>query len=96
LAEQDGIEEERRLFYVAVTRARRDLSLSHPLALAYGYDESFGGGEGRSMFLDELAPRLYEKVGVEESWEDMPTIEIDSDGEMIRPRKGLLKDISEY
>jgi ATP-dependent exoDNAse (exonuclease V) beta subunit len=89
------LEEERRLLYVAVTRARRDLSLSYPRTLAYGGDDSFDG-ESKSIFLEELSPRLYEKVGVEESWDDLPAIVIDTDGEMIRPRKGLLRDVNEY
>jgi DNA helicase-2/ATP-dependent DNA helicase PcrA len=95
LLEGEGLEEERRLLYVAVTRARRDLSLSYPRTLAYGGDDGFGG-EAQSIFLEELSPRLYEKVGVEETWDDLPAIIVDSDGEMIRPRKGLLRDIDEY
>ncbi|MFA6603795.1 MAG: ATP-dependent helicase [Patescibacteria group bacterium] len=51
-AEQGGLEEERRLFYVAVTRARKWLFLSYPAAM--------GGREGGfdyappSLFLEEI------------------------------------------
>lgn len=49
----EGLEEERRLFYVTITRAKNELYLCHPLMRA-GY-----GGEGLTMqqpsrFLDEI------------------------------------------
>ncbi len=86
-----GLEEERRLFYVAVTRARRDLWLTYPLSVGYG-DFSF---EPKSEFLQELSPRLVEEVRIEESYEDLPTISYDENGDPIE-RKGLLKNIDEY
>ncbi len=86
-----GLEEERRLFYVAVTRARRDLWLTYPLSVGYG-DFSF---EPKSEFLQELSPRLVEEVRIEESYDDLPTISYDENGDPIQ-RKGLLKDIGEY
>lgn len=53
LMEDGGLEEERRLFYVAVTRARKWLFLSHPATI--GRDlYSF---EGPSMFLEEISPQ---------------------------------------
>ena len=86
-----GLEEERRLFYVAVTRARRDLWLTYPLSVGYG-DFSF---EPKSEFLQELSPRLVEEVRIEESYDDLPTISYDENGDPIQ-RKGLLKNIDEY
>lgn len=58
LDEEGGVEEERRLFYVAVTRARRHLFLSYPLTM--GFDEMILNRP--SQFLDEVSPRLFERV----------------------------------
>ena len=57
------MEEERRLFYVAVTRAKDSLYLSYPLI--------YSGYEGQvlmktSRYLDELPSSLYEQWEVEE------------------------------
>jgi len=54
LNSEEGEEEERRLFYVAITRARNELYLSYPLIRA-----SFGGSSGDAMqhpsrFLSEI------------------------------------------
>ncbi len=56
LREDDGLAEERRLFYVALTRAKHTLTLTYPMA---------GGGfgdmlAGPSPFLEELHPDLYD------------------------------------
>jgi len=57
LEDENSIEEERRLFYVAVTRARNRLILSYPQTA--GYDSmSFCRP---SMFLEELPPYLTER-----------------------------------
>jgi DNA helicase-2/ATP-dependent DNA helicase PcrA len=58
LDEEGGVEEERRLFYVAVTRARRRLFLSYPLTM--GFDEMVLNRP--SQFLDEISPRLLERI----------------------------------
>lgn len=52
--EQGGLEEERRLFYVAVTRAKRHLYLSYPMMAGHdGFTM-----ELPSMFLEEIDPSL--------------------------------------
>ncbi len=56
LREADGLSEERRLFYVAVTRAKEGLTLTYPMA-----GGSFGDMlSGPSPFLEELNPELYD------------------------------------
>lgn len=62
LNEEGGMEEERRLFYVAVTRARRRLFLTYPLTM--GYDTLVFNQP--STFLDEVSPRLFERVEIRE------------------------------
>jgi len=58
----EAIEEERRLFYVAVTRARDELYLSYPiLRLNAGYGEAF---QRPSRFLGELPKELIEEWNV--------------------------------
>jgi DNA helicase-2/ATP-dependent DNA helicase PcrA len=56
---EDGVEEERRLMYVAITRARNELYLSYPLVRATG-----GGGDllqHPSRFLAEIPKELLEE-----------------------------------
>jgi DNA helicase-2/ATP-dependent DNA helicase PcrA len=54
---EDGIEEERRLGYVSITRARKELRMS------YAKKRTFGGNYGKvtdeSRFLVEIEPNLY-------------------------------------
>ncbi|MSU34407.1 MAG: ATP-dependent helicase [Pedosphaera sp.] len=62
----EGEEEERRLFYVAVTRARSELYLSYPLL-------RFAGGGGNAMqqgsrFLGELPKNLLEEWNLHPAW----------------------------
>jgi len=69
----EGEEEERRLFYVAITRARNELYLSYPLV------RTVGAGTGDFMqhpsrFLNDLAPALLE------DW----TLHADSHGTAVR------------
>ncbi len=56
----DGEEEERRLFYVAITRARDELYLSYPLIRA---TQGYGGDAMQlpSRFLKEIPPELIEE-----------------------------------
>jgi len=67
IEDPDALEEERRLFYVAVTRTQRELYLTYPLT-RYSYQR----GEvlmRPSQFIQELPETLFElwRVGQEES-----------------------------
>lgn len=55
--ETNGIEEERRLFYVAVTRAKQHLYLTYPSQRGSGWQTS---SNGPSMFLQEIKQDLIE------------------------------------
>lgn len=54
--EPNGLEEERRLFYVAITRAKKYLHLTYPMASA-GWGDSMSGP---SLFLGEISLDLIE------------------------------------
>ena len=56
----DGEEEERRLFYVAVTRAKTELYLSYPL-LRFMHGSGGETMQQRSRFLDEIDPDILEE-----------------------------------
>lgn len=58
VAVENGLEEERRLFYVAVTRARKYLSMSYPLTVGYDVLKL----NRPSEFIDEIDAHLYERV----------------------------------
>jgi len=64
LREHDGEEEERRIFYVAATRAKDELYLVHPL-MDYG-PRSGGLLLQPSRFLQEIPFTLYDQAEVEE------------------------------
>lgn len=68
------LEEERRLFYVAATRAQQQLYLLYPITL---YSHSGGLSFTQpSEFIQELEPSLYEEWSIEtDSDQDLPTIE---------------------
>ena len=62
LENEEALEEERRLFYVAVTRCKEELYLTYPeLRLNANYGEAF---QRPSRFLMELNSDLYEKWDV--------------------------------
>ncbi|MBI2550971.1 ATP-dependent helicase [Candidatus Uhrbacteria bacterium] len=103
MAEEGGMEEERRLFYVAVTRARHRLYLTYPI---------MGSGEhmslqARSPFIDELPADTYEQLRLVarpttvlrpsiDDWADDPVLEVDDLGERKEPaRRGFLRSIDE-
>ncbi|PIT87976.1 MAG: ATP-dependent DNA helicase [Candidatus Magasanikbacteria bacterium CG10_big_fil_rev_8_21_14_0_10_40_10] len=52
--ERGGLEEERRLFYVAITRAKRNLYLTYPYE-GHGYNSG-----GPSLFLEEISSSLLD------------------------------------
>ena len=64
--DQSGLEEERRLFYVAVTRAKDELYLTYPL-LWYG---SFNGDvlQRPSRFIEDIPVELMEEWNVGSVW----------------------------
>ena len=65
LEKPDALEEERRLFYVAITRGRDHLHLCYPqIRLGGGYGEPF---QRRSRFIAEIPAHLLEKPGADES-----------------------------
>lgn len=89
LTEAAGVEEERRLFYVAVTRAKQHLYLTYPMVGAR--DTQFAGP---SSFLEEIRPTLLQgEVGGVGTpiyvAEDEPFASKKS------ARSGFLKDIDE-
>ncbi|MFA6548011.1 MAG: UvrD-helicase domain-containing protein [Candidatus Magasanikbacteria bacterium] len=55
MSEQNGLEEERRLFYVAITRAKKHLFLTYPMST-----ESWGSTAGPSLFLSEISQDLID------------------------------------
>jgi DNA helicase-2/ATP-dependent DNA helicase PcrA len=62
---RDALEEERRLFYVAITRARDELYLSYPhMRLTGGYGDVF---QRPSRFLQEIPNELLEDWQVKRS-----------------------------
>jgi DNA helicase-2/ATP-dependent DNA helicase PcrA len=65
----EDLEEERRLMYVATTRAKDELYLSYPI---YMFDRAMGYTMGRvSRFLEDLAPAILPTAMLQES-EDNP------------------------
>lgn len=58
----DELEEERRLFYVAVTRAKRHLFLTYPINV---FDKSSGMLLSKpTRFLDHVPPAMYEQLAL--------------------------------
>lgn len=75
LLEEGGLEEERRLFYVATTRAKRLLYLTYPITS--GFDSI--SLQSPSMFLDEISVDLLERQETASRYSEH-IIEIDEDG----------------
>lgn len=67
--EQGGLEEERRLFYVAITRAKKYLYFTYPL------ETGSWNQAGPSMFLEEIATDLLD----DRSWLTNPGLVLDDE-----------------
>lgn len=99
LEEETGMEEERRLFYVAATRARKKLFLTYPITAGYEHIEL----RQPSQFLTEIPKGACETVklryggsmsgygapagSARRSWDDSfdePTIVLDTTGEQVQ------------
>jgi len=75
MEDSDQLEEERRLFYVAATRAKEELVLVHPMTR---YDYNVGTVINRpSPFILELPSAVYDDVEVEEENAEEETIYLD-------------------
>ncbi|MCS7063052.1 MAG: UvrD-helicase domain-containing protein [Methylacidiphilales bacterium] len=61
LEQPETLEEERRLFYVAITRARRELYLIYPMMRSMGSNH-FELWQKPSRFLEEIPPHLIETI----------------------------------
>jgi DNA helicase II / ATP-dependent DNA helicase PcrA len=74
----EGLEEERRLFYVAVTRAKNEVALVYPMLARdrYGVDVILEP----SRFVKELPPETYERWAVELQAETEAPAEAEPDG----------------
>jgi len=101
--ERKGIEEERRLFYVAITRARKYLHFTYPLTARYTSVLL-----GASMFLEEIKDELLSKYGMIEGnssgtvfndpsddVDDIQYIPEDDEPFSSAPRRSFLKSIDE-
>ncbi|MBL7022200.1 UvrD-helicase domain-containing protein [Patescibacteria group bacterium] len=76
LTEAGGLEEERRLFYVAATRAQKQLYLTYPLI--GGFDSSFNQ---MSQLILELDQKKLERGSIENVYDgDDMVIQVDEDG----------------
>lgn len=74
LDSEEALEEERRLFYVAATRAKDELCMVHPMTR---FDFNAGTVINRpSPFIAELSSDVYDEVEIEES-EEEETIYLD-------------------
>ena len=66
LGDPESLEEERRLFYVAVTRAKEGLYLCHPSFVAGPQTWDPGGGITQiTRFIDEEVRRLIDVADLE-------------------------------
>jgi DNA helicase-2/ATP-dependent DNA helicase PcrA len=64
----EGEEEERRLFYVAITRAKTELYLSYPLLRASFSNSGSDGTQRPSRFLSEIPRGLLNEWNLKPSY----------------------------
>ena len=91
--ERNGLEEERRLFYVAITRAKKHLHLSYPLL---GGVSSYL--QGPSMFLDEIDRSLLNEdvsSGSLTAFDDLSDGEVTYEKIETKPVREFLKSLDE-
>lgn len=72
LADRGGLEEERRLFYVAVTRAKTYCFLTYHLGL--NMRTMAMRLMAPSRFIEETDPRLWEQLELSEAWDDVGSL----------------------
>jgi DNA helicase-2/ATP-dependent DNA helicase PcrA len=97
MREIDGVEEERRLFYVAITRAKKFLYLSYPLLAS-----AFSVLQGPSPFIEEIDRDLvqYERSYGTDSLvfsdpsDDVDNITYEAEDE-ARPTRSFLKSLDD-
>ncbi len=96
MREKNGVEEERRLFYVAITRAQKYLYFSYSLSGGFG-----GYMQGPSMFLEEIDNKLvdgnvFQGGTVFDDDDDDEVTYIDEDEPFKdKPRTSFLSDIGD-
>jgi DNA helicase-2/ATP-dependent DNA helicase PcrA len=74
LSSPEGLEEERRLFYVALTRARRSLTVYIPVRYYHhpiGRDDAHGYGK-QSRFLTDQTEALCDRIDLHASQQTSP------------------------
>ncbi|MBT3350589.1 MAG: ATP-dependent helicase [Nitrospinaceae bacterium] len=97
LADPDGEEEERRLFYVGLTRTKDELHMCYPMLESDS--RRMGVFSRLSRFVSELPEELYERWSLEEdaapeqAWDDVPVIQEGRPGEEL-PSEGSSRAIS--
>lgn len=89
LADPEGEEEERRLFYVGLTRTKDELHMCYPMLESDS--RRMGVFSRLSRFVSELPEALYERWSLEEdaspgpAWDDVPEIQAGGPGPAPMP-----------
>lgn len=81
LNEPDSEEEERRLWYVALTRAKDELYITYPL-MVFDYNRQTVV-QKPSRFVLEVPPAMYEIWDLEEDTPDFEIVKINDDGGLV-------------
>jgi DNA helicase-2/ATP-dependent DNA helicase PcrA len=64
----EDLEEEKRLLYVAATRAKQNLYFTYPLSAHEGYESNFSWGVSR--FLEPLGPGILTRATLSRDGEE--------------------------